>query len=170
MQHFANFGIVKQANKRLKKLEEMRPLINPDKGAIEMNVMSNRAKRKYKEDPLSYPVKENYSVSQHKIPSLPTDDWANIRRPAKDTRVIQREDGNYLGKPKIEVGYSNHGTYLGRSKDPNKGLGGLVEEVIPNEDFFKNPPVELKTYHSRLSGLNRKNRRPTIDTLLPYEN
>jgi hypothetical protein len=151
MQHFANFGYVKQANKQLKKLNEFdhRPTkysqdiaqLNsqfPEEKAGNLNYISKlmsgvqkdtRALRKRRVDPLSVPINSKKQIQYRGLePNQATkNNWSEIRK----TRDSATSDSGYLG-------FQN---------DPYKGLGGMMEEAIPREELSA-----INSYTSRLGG------------------
>lgn len=165
MEHFtsfyADFGIVKQANKQLKRLQEGKggtgvgevartsalrekypesfEQIPRDtvKNEVNQNVGDNRRFRRTLDrqtDPLTKPVNLSYDFPRVKAEAkLPTKDFTEIRKTG-DTAAS--ESG-----------------YLGFRTDPYKGYGGMMEEAIPKTEIYPNGEMypRKKYYKSRLT-------------------
>jgi hypothetical protein len=170
MQHFthfrsfgADFGIVKQANKQLKKLKESKSLYDETEslGTLSEKLVASGASPRlaktkltanrgfYREnkkglpDPLLQSPRENITSTVtilENTPELPTKDWSDIRKTG-DTAA------------------SSTG-YLGFRKDPYKGYGGMMEEPIPKEELFPNggkyTRLQESTIKSRVSGKTKQ--------------
>lgn len=138
MQHFADFGYVRQANKQLKRMYETKidPIsaknlgelsakkYPPDKEYFDSMLTRGRYTRKQdtsKVDPLTNPAKPSALVVGDKT----NNEWSEIRT--------------------TEDKAASPTTYLGYRKDPYKGYGGMMEEAIPSQDLNKR-------YRSRLTG------------------
>ena len=124
MQHFANFGYIKQANKQLKRLNEVTsiPVVDGSLGKtakylsnnyktppseeidfINRRKMATRAERKYKAS-----LKEKILQGN---PTPDTQGFSDIRK-----------TDDYAASPS---------GYLGFRTDPYKGYGGMMEEPVP---------------------------------------
>lgn len=151
MQHFVDFGYIKQANKQLKKINELskatgegdypKPLgqlakqtknVEYQKEYLNRQLRQERRKKIYKQDPLSFPVSESRDLIRTKKLPLPEKDWSDIRK---------TNDG----------GASTTG-YLGFRKDPFKGYGGMMEEEIPFSELYGNGSTVVRKRVSRISG------------------
>ena len=136
MEHFANFGYVKQANKQLKRLEEMKSPYKgrklgeisdpswsgtPAESVVRGNIAATRNKRKDSpfnakiRDDLKYPYKKRMDISSEYRLDAP--EWSDVRK-VKDDAASQSG-------------------YLGFRKDPFKGYGGMMEEAIPQNEIEK---------------------------------
>lgn len=156
MQHFANFGYVRAANKQLKKIHEMQnyetfPLDYGKRkgkslGAVALNakntgdkkmmqdyLLSNkrdvRQGREILKDPLTRPIVSEVRTGE-KSPEQLGRDWSDVRKNSD---------------PAI------NSTYTGFRTDPFKGYGGMMEEAIPIDELYNTKKVRNTT--SRLSGL-----------------
>jgi hypothetical protein len=136
MQHFSDFGVIKQTNKKLKKLEEMKSTYKgrklgeisdpswsgtPAESVVRGNIDATRNKRKDSpfnaktRDDLKYPYKKRMDISSEYRLDAP--EWSDIRK-VKDDAASQSG-------------------YLGFRKDPFKGFGGMMEEAIPHNEIEK---------------------------------
>jgi hypothetical protein len=146
MQHFADFGYIKQANKQLKRMYETKidPIsarnlgelsaekYPPDKQYFDSMLTRGRYTRKQKNDttdPLTRPIVTEVRTGQ-KSPEQLGKDWSDIRKNT-DSAI--------------------NSTHLGFRKDPYKGYGGMMEEAIPIDELYNTKKVRNTT--SRLSGL-----------------
>jgi hypothetical protein len=158
MQHFADFGIVKRANKQLKNMKEIQKTMpfrlgkitaeaaseNPDKALKYLVGSDNRAdssKRLTRQkrslaniDPLTKPV----GTVTHPYYGNTFVEEYNTQRPP---------NSNWSDVRKTNDKAASSTGYLGFRTDPYKGYGGMMEESIPLSDF----PI-TKKYYSRLTG------------------
>jgi len=166
MQHFANFGYVKQQNKQLKNYIHSATMgsnatphqiagntgwmgANQFKESTDPDLLRSYRKviKENSKDPLTKRLGEDY-ISVRKSPvenldlSLLKKDWTDVRK-----------TNDYTASPT---------GYLGFRTDPFKGYGGMMEESVPSEAInsirLKPPePVYTKNYISRVSGRTLKN-------------
>lgn len=146
MQHFADFGYVKQANKQLKRIYETKidPVsarnlgelsakkYPPDKEYFNSMLTRGRYTRKQRNDttdPLTRPIITEVRTEE-KSPEQLSRDWSDIRK---------------------NLDSAINSTYLGFRKDPFKGYGGMMEEPIPINELYNTK--KIRNTRSRLSGL-----------------
>jgi hypothetical protein len=159
MEHFADFGYVRDTNKQLKRLSQLSQAKFPErvvsqsglgnlakqqvenpyrntekiKTSLESRLGGVRAKDAWYDrlDPLSRPIRHSYN--EYDAPAvLPKTGWSDIRK--TDDRVASPTG------------------YLGFRTDPFKGYGGMMEEPIPKLDLYPDGmPQTIKKYASRLS-------------------
>ena len=147
MQHFVNFGIIKRANKQLKKLEEIKSR-SPDmqglgtlaqgrydrgEAIINSRKENSRMAREPLEDYLATPLRRTTKENVAQPLQLPKTGWSDIRQ-TSDAAISK-------------TGYSGFRT------DPFKGYGGMMEEPVPIEDLYPNGFFKpINKYSSRLTG------------------
>ena len=158
MQHFADFGIVKQANKQLKKLNELKDYQKhrewdnqPKLGKTAQNMS----------DTLDY---ESPRKNTKKRASLKKDILSNSKNISGDMKKYVRNVNNnkqsnidplkkdYIKKSLVDLDQSSNPNfsdirkttdraasptnYLGFRTDPYKGYGGMMEESIPKNELM----------------------------------
>ena len=144
MQHFADFGYVKQANKQLKRLNEISG--NLGSTAQENVRMANLAPKHR-----NIPVSEGMDLEKNKSKKY----LENTLR--KTTRTTRKNITDPLSEPhhyreisvlpnqknvngfsdvrEIQDRAASPTGYLGFRTDPYKGYGGMMEEPIPLEEL-----------------------------------
>ena len=142
MEHFANFGVVKKANKQLKKQQELKVVGSNDSGKI------NNLRADKKNDANKY---DNLGFGGQPIDSSSRTLWRGENRKSLKDRVLRKpKSSEELGLTEIyprknEVvpntkdftdirkttdGFASETGYLGFRTDPYKGLGGMMEEPV----------------------------------------
>jgi hypothetical protein len=168
MQHFANFGYVKQANKQLKNLNDIKgaKIAIPDKSRLNPATiekgLGNIANR------LDNPSK----LQKSKVEESLQDKLALARAVRQDSfrvndpliRPIKYSYRNSILEPKelptkdwsdirkTDDTAASSTNYLGFRKDPYKGYGGMMEEPIPVQDLYPDGITKVKMPISRLTG------------------
>jgi len=156
MEHFANFGVVKQANKQLRRLNELSIASKRDGGVLSWgegdslgNVANLLAGQKRA---VTTPALKNH-VENGVIPYAKKD----IKEKQRDYRYLKNIESDPLKTNYINEGVSykipstspnftdirktddlaaSTTGYLGFRTDPHKGYGGMMEEAIPPEDLL----------------------------------
>lgn len=137
MQHFINFGYVKQANKQLKRLQEMKSGLPTPIGKISeaasnselRNVRAGEAKQ-YLDSKIRGARYNRTSLSNQNDLSFPYK-----KENIPDTRKLE---GWSESRRTLDSAASPTG-YIGFRTDPYKGYGGMMEEPIPLEDLSRAP-------------------------------
>jgi len=155
MQHFTNFGIIKQANKQLKNIYESKTggthpnnLANPT-SLGKLSGMTAKSIKQYPDevDWVKNDAQELLARGKRDRRTLRTREVDPLATPAKPWELSA---GDKTDKEWSEIRTTRDRaisptTYLGFRKDPYKGYGGMMEEAIPSQDLNKR-------YRSRLSG------------------
>lgn len=164
MQHFANFGYIKKANKQLKNLQEIKQGLSVRLGRISNEASSSNSD--IRSDALNYLTGNGDRVAYAKNHTRKRRAEQNKADIDPLTKRIGTETHPYYGGTFVEdyntqrlpkTGWSDirktddratsSTGYLGFRTDPFKGYGGMMEEAIPLRDF----PI-TKKYYSRLTG------------------
>lgn len=147
MQHFADFGYVRTANRQLKKLQEIKSRSPSMEGLGELakskydrgeDIINSRKEhsrmgREPLKDYLATPLKRDTKENVAQDLQIPKTGWSDVRQ-TSDNAVSK-------------TGYSGFRT------DPYKGYGGMMEEAIPIEDLYPNGFFKtINKYSSRLTG------------------
>ena len=104
MQHFADFGIVKQQNRLKKKTWEKQPIV--DAGVDNIN---------------RWDINEARAMRNHE--ALPNEKVLKGR--------LKPDTKNYYDVRQTNDHAASGSGYLGYQKDPFKGYGGMMEEPVP---------------------------------------
>lgn len=171
MQHFANFGIVKQSNKQLKNMHELKINMNTRRNEGLMRPLGETSAQAVKNIDKYPKQKEGYEKF---FKDVLLDNKKEARRlrgiEASPTTLLRTQDpltqplGNpeYLHRSNLKVGASakkdwseirktddtaaSSSGFLGFRNDPYKGYGGMMEEAIPRAEL-----IPKGVYRSRLT-------------------
>jgi hypothetical protein len=176
MQHFADFGYVRQANKQLKRLYDLQgtKIAIPDKSRLNPatletglgNISGNLTKDfdkglintipKNTLNQVNLQLEEKLS-RKRAIRQSGLDKQDPLSRPIRhsyneyDAPAVLPKTG-WSDIRKTDDRAASPTGYLGFRTDPYKGYGGMMEEPIPKPDLYPDGmPQTVKKYASRLS-------------------
>jgi len=179
MQHFADFGIVKQSNKSLKQMYESKTggthpnnLANPT-SLGKLSDMTAKTTRQYpnEADWVKDDAQELLTRGKRDRRTLRTREVDPLTRPLNTVNDYKTEmlnpkldkiDGFSEVRANNDPIYKYGSGYTGFRTDPFKGYGGMMEEEVPLDLFQKTSKTPLR-HVSRLSGksIEVKNPKPT---------
>ena len=177
MKHFADFGYVKQANKQLKRLNDLqgtkiaipnKSRLNPSSletglGNISGNLTKDFDKGLINTTPKNTLNQVNLQLEEklsrkRAIRQSGLDKQDPLNRPVKysykeatlEPKELPTKDWSDIRKTDDTAASSTN--YLGFRKDPYKGYGGMMEEPIPVQDLYPDGISKVKMPVSRLTG------------------
>ena len=166
MQHFVNFGYVKQANNQLKRLNELKlgtgiagiKTSSGERVKSLGNIAKNQVESPHKSNEIIQTALDSKigSIRSYKQRSINKID--PLTKPIRESYreeplpvTLPEQDWSDIRKTSDKAASSTG--YLGFRKDPYKGYGGMMEESIPNAELYpNNTPQTAKKYVSRQTG------------------
>ena len=165
MQHFADFGYVRTANKQLKRLNDLQGVrvSIPNKSRLIPSTRESglgniaggvtNSSKQVVQEALENKLSATRAVRQD---ALRLQD--PLTKPVKysyqegtlEPKTLPTKDWSDIRKTDDTAASSTN--YLGFRKDPYKGYGGMMEEAIPNEDLYPDGISKVKMPISRLTG------------------
>ena len=168
MQHFADFGIVKQANKQLKRLNEAKQApsyLMPNRSGLGQEAQ-HYADPKTFGDTLPFysragaaKRKNNTRVEVSRQLKLDKDNSDSLLdpyvKPYEKVSLVAKKQTNpeWSDVRKVNDSAASKSGYLGFRTDPYKGYGGMMEEAIPDNELIKVNRLKRNVKPKLLDGL-----------------
>jgi hypothetical protein len=165
MQHFADFGYVRDTNKQLKRLNDLKGVrvsipnksrLIPSARETGLGNISGSVKNSSKQvvqETLENKLSAARAVRQDALrlqDPLTKPLKYSYKEAALEPKELPTKDWSDIRKTDDTAASPTN--YLGFRKDPYKGYGGMMEEPIPVQDLYPDGITKVKMPVSRLTG------------------